>query len=140
MIRSFELGDLEKVKELQEANGLPPGCIPDLMLEDPDGKAIPNPLFVVKRVYEFEGRAAMMCFVKIRTELYFYIDHTVGTPEQRWEMLKEFTEDIKQQAWKLGLDQMTAFVPPDVDESFAKRMIELGFERTKWIPYSMNLE
>jgi hypothetical protein len=140
MFRNFELGDLAKVAALQEANGLPPGCAPDLMLEDPDGKPEPNPLFIVKRVCEFEGQIAMLCFVKLRTELYLYVDHNVGTPEQRWEWLQAFTEDIKQQAWKLGLDQLTAFVPPDVDESFAKRMVELGFERTKWIPYSMNLE
>ena len=140
MIRDFEQSDLGKVVELQEENGLPPECLPDLMIENTEGKVVPNPLFVVKRVFELEGKIAMLCFLKIRTELYFYVDHTVGTPEQRWEMLKEFTEDMKLQACKLGLDQMTAFVPPDVDKSFRKRLEDLGFIQSEWIPYTLNLE
>lgn len=135
MIREFEPKDLPKVMDLLKANDLPVECMPDILIEDE-----PNPLFVVKRVLEHEGQTAMMCFLKIRSELYFFLDHKVGTPEQRWEWLKEFTEDMKHEAWKKGLDQLTAFVPPDIDESFSKRLEELGFIRSKWVPYSLNLE
>lgn len=140
MIRDFEPWDLKKVKELLKANGLPEECMPDLIVVDKAGKKSKNPLFVVKRVYEVDGKTAMICFLKLRSELYFFIDHTVGTPQERWEWLKDFTEDMRQQAWKFGLDQMTAFVPPDVDESFKKRLVELGFQRSPWVPYTMNLE
>jgi hypothetical protein len=140
MIRDFEKADLVTVMDLLEANDLPIACLPDLTIETPEGKQEPNPLFVVKRVMEHEGRTAMMCFLKVRSELYFFIDHRVGTPEQRWQWLKEFTEDMKYEACKKGLDQMTAFVPNDIDESFGKRLEELGFIRSKWVPYSLNLE
>lgn len=140
MIRDFEPWDLTKVKELLKANGLPEACMPDLVVTDRDGRKKKNPLFALRRVYEVNGKTAMICFLKLRSELYFFIDHTVGTPQERWEWLKDFTEDMRQQAWKLGLDQMTAFVPPDVDESFSKRLVELGFHRSRWVPYTMNLE
>lgn len=140
MIRNYEMSEFSKIVKLQEANDLPPECLPDLTIETPDGKQEPNPLFVVKRVLEHDGKIAMMCFLKVRSELYFFIDHTVGTPEERWEMLKEFTEDMKQQAWKLGFDQMTAFVPREIEQSFSKRLKDLGFIQSGFIPYSMNLE
>ena len=139
MIRDFEPHDLTTVKRLMKANGLPLECMPDLIVENALGKKQQNPLFIVKRVYEHKGQPTMICFLKLRSELYFFIDHTVGTPQERWEMLKEFTEDMRQEAWKKGLDQMTAFVPHDVDESFSKRLLELGFIRSPWVPYSMNL-
>lgn len=140
MIRDFGYADFAKMKELLKANDLPAECLPDLVITTPGGKKKPNPLFIVKRVLEHEGQIAMMCFLKIRSELYFFIDHHVGTPEDRWEWLKEFTEDMKREASGKGLDQMTAFVPPDIDASFSKRLEDLGFIKSKWIPYSMNLE
>jgi hypothetical protein len=140
MIRDFEPRDLPKIKDLLAANDLPKECMPDLLVTDELGRKQKNPLFVVQRVFEVEGKTAMLCFLKIRSELYFFIDHTVGTPESRWEWLQEFTEDMRQQAWKLGLDQMTAFVPPDIDESFSKRLKDLGFVKSPWVPYSLNLE
>jgi hypothetical protein len=140
MIRDFEATDLATVKRLMQANGLPPECMPDMVIENHLGQKQQNPLFVVKRVYEYKNETALICFLKLRSELYFFIDHTIGTPEERWQMLKEFTEDMRQQAWKKGLDQMTAFVPPEVDKSFGKRMEDLGFVRGPWVPYSMNLK
>lgn len=141
MIRNFEDADLVKVKEMQQANDLPAECLPDLVVDGEEGLPKQNPLFVVKKVFEHDGKIAMMCFLKIRSELYFFIDHNVATPEKRWAMLQEFTEDMKQEAWKLGLDQMTAFIPRDVDASFSKRLKDLGFIRTDdaWVPYSLNI-
>ena len=114
--------------------------MPDLTVTNGLGQKQKNPLFVVKRVYEADGKTAMICFLKARSELYFFIDHTVGTPEERWKWLQEFTEDMKQRAREAGLDQFTAFVPPEIEESFGKRLIDLGFARSRWVPYSMNLE
>lgn len=140
MIRDFFKADVGKVLELAQENDLPLECLPDLTIETPEGKQEPNPLFVVKRVMEQEDRIAMMCFLKVRSELYFFIDHNVGTPEQRWEWLKEFTEDMKREAWKKGFDQMSCWVPDEIDASFRKRLEELGFIRSKWVSYSLNLE
>jgi hypothetical protein len=139
MIRQFETKDLEKVAQLLAANDLPPECMPDLMIKDKNGNEIPNPLFIVKRVLEHDGQIAMMCFLKVRSELYFFIDHSVADAEGRWEMLKEFTEDMKHEAWHQGFDQMTAFVPRDLEKSFEKRLLDLGFVKSPWQSYSMNI-
>ena len=140
MIRDFEDRDELAVIELLTANELPVECLPDLRTQNAHGNVVPNPLFVVKRVFEREGKAVMICFLKIRSELYFFVDHTVGTPEERWLNLVQFTEDIKFEAAKRGLDQMTAFVPPEMDQAFGKRLEELGFKNSGYVPYSLNIE
>jgi hypothetical protein len=140
LIRNFEDQDEVTVIQLMTANGLPIECLPDLRTRNVEGKIVANPLFVVKRVYEHQGQTAMLCFLKIRSELYLFVDHAAGTPEERWEMLVQFTEDMKVEAAKLGLDQFSAFLPPEIEESFGKRLIELGFQKSPFVCYSMNLE
>lgn len=140
MIRHFEMEELERAKKIHEENGLDERCFPDLQVEDVNGETIANPLFVVKEVFEHEGKPALMSFLKMTSELYLLVDHTVGTPEERWEWLKAFKEHMMVEAWKLGLDQMTAFVPADIEESFAKRLLDMGFVKSPWQSYTLNIE
>jgi hypothetical protein len=140
LIRNFEDQDEVTVIELMTANKLPIECLPDLRTRNVEGKVVNNPLFVVKRVYEHQGQTAMLCFLKIRSELYLFVDHAAGTPEERWQLLQEVTNDMKVEAAKLGLDQMTAFVPPEIEESFGKRLVEMGFIKSAYVPYSLNIE
>jgi hypothetical protein len=140
MIRNFEDSDIEKAREVHAANELPATCFPNLTQTSSAGKEEPNPLFVVKSVYEHEGRPALFSFLKITSELYLLVDHTVGTPEERWTWLQEFKEHVKCEAWRLGLEQMTAFVPREIEASFEKRLLELGFIRSPWQSYTLNIE
>lgn len=140
MIRNFEQEDIPRAREIHADNKLPENCFPNLTITTPTGKEEPNRLFIVNRVFEHEGRPAMMSFLKITSELYLILDHTVGTPEERLEWLKELKEDMKHEAWKHGLEQMTAFVPLDIEESFAKRLEELGFVKSAYSPWTLNLE
>lgn len=140
MIRKFEPQDMEQARKIHRENGLPDSCFPDLIVMGSDGEETENPLFIERAVFEQDGQAAMMCFLKVRSELYLLLDHTVGTPEERWDWLKEFKDYMTQRAWQLGLDQMTAFVPSDVDKSFRKRLEDLGFVRSAWEPYTLNVE
>jgi len=140
MIRPFEDRDFTTAQQIHAANGLDQCCLPDLTIITPTGKQEANPLFVVKSVYEHEGKPALMSFLKITSELYLLVDHAVGTPEQRWEWLQEFKEHMKREAWRLGLEQMTCFVPPDIETSFEKRLRDLGFVKSPWQSYTLNIE
>jgi len=140
MIRPFEDRDADRARQIHDANGLAQSCLPDLMVTTPKGEQEPNPLFVVKSVYEHAGQPALMSFLKITSELYLLVDHTVGTPEERWQWLLEFKEHMKREAWRLGLEQMTCFVPPEIEASFEKRLVELGFIKSPWQSYTLNIE
>lgn len=140
MIRHFSFEEIEKAREIHKANGLDERCFPDLTITTPEGKTEPNPLFMVKEVFEHEGKPVLMSFLKITSELYLLVDHTVGTPEERWEWLKAFKEHMKVEAWRLGLDQMTAWIPTDIEESFAKRLEVMGFIKSPWQSWTLNIE
>jgi hypothetical protein len=146
VIREFDFAptmfqsDLEKAREIHRANGLDERCFPNLTIKNAQGEEVPNPLFVAKEIFEAEGKPVMMCFLKMTSELYLLIDHNVGTPEERWEWLQEFKEFMKRRAWQLGLEQMTAFVPTEIEESFSKRLLDLGFVKSPWQSYTLNVE
>jgi hypothetical protein len=129
VIREFQISDVERTREIHVANGLPDNCFPDLA----------DPLFVVKLAVEYEGKPVMASFLKGQSELFLVVDHTAGTPEQRWEWLQDMTVEMKRKAWELGLDQMSAWIPPEIADSFEKRLIELGFTESKWRCFTCNL-
>jgi hypothetical protein len=140
VIREFKEGDIPLVEAIHKQNDLPANCLPNLMIVDKDGKTVPNPLFITKQVFENDGKPVMMAFLKVTAEVFVFVDHTVGTPEERWAWMLEFNEHIKQQAWKHGLEQITAFVPPEIEQSFAKRLEDMGYIRSPWQSYTLNLE
>lgn len=120
---------------IHEESGLPEACIPDIFV----GKD-PNKLFIEKTVLEIDGKITMMSFLKVTSEVFVLVDHKQGTPEERWEWMKELKLYMQQQAWKHGLDQMTAFIPPEVEESFGKRLLELGFLKSAYVPYTLVID
>ena len=141
MIRPFEDFDMPRAIEIHQANGLDGRCMPNLTITNAEGKEVPNPLFIVKAVKMHEGQSAVMGFLKVTSELYLLIDHTVGTPEQRLEWLKEGVEYIKQKAWRHGIEQITVFVPTEIEASFGPRLVDdLQFIRSPWQSYTLNLE
>jgi hypothetical protein len=139
MIREFQEGDIPLVEAIHKQNDLPTNCLPNLTIADTEGKTVMNPLFITRSVFEANGKAAMMAFLKVTAEVFVFVDHTVGTPEERWEWMKKFNEHIRQQAWKHGLEQITAFVPPEIEESFAKRLLDMGYVKSPWQSYTLNI-
>jgi len=129
LIRDFEIADLQNLSKIHEANGLPPNCFPDHK----------DPLFLVKSILEHEGQAVMACFLKVTSEVYLLVDHAKGTPEQRWEWLRQLTAHMKQEAWSRGLNEMSCWVPPEIEKSFGKRLTELGFVKSPWQSYTLDL-
>ena len=135
MIRDFEPQDIPDLVRIHEQSGLPENCLPDLFY---NGEL--NALFVVKAVYEHEGEAVMMSFLKIRSEVYVLVDHEKGEPEDRWQWMKELRDYMVERARDKGLDQMTCFIPTEIEKSFAPRLAEMGFVKSPWQSYSLNIE
>lgn len=129
LIRDYNSEDLEAVKSIHASNALPNACLPD-----PE-----NPLFVLGQVVESKGQVAMAVNVKLNGELFLTLDHSAGTPQELWIALQAISESICAAASAKGLDQLTAWLPPELEESFGKRMLEMGYMRSKWICYTRNL-
>ena len=132
--------DLHLAQKIHRENELPEGCFPNLYVTNERGELEKNPLFIIRAVCETpEGRPAMMAFGKLQAELYLLIDHKVGTAEERWAWMQEFKDWVAREAWRNGLEQITCWVPPEIDKSFSKRLEKMGFQKSKYVPYTLNL-
>jgi hypothetical protein len=130
IMRAYEPRDKEAINKIHKTNNLPPNCLPDT----------DNPLFVLGQVVEMNGKVAMAVNVKLNGELFLTLDHTAGTPEQLWEALQAISKSICDAAYVRGLDQVSAWLPPEIEDSFGKRMLEMGYVKSPWVCYTRNLE
>jgi hypothetical protein len=137
MIRDFTLSDLPNAVEVFQQNGLPANCFPPLYI-DVNGVLEENKLFVEKQIMMQDGEPVMSCFLKITAEIYLVLDHTKGTPEERLEWLTEMRDEMAVRAATKGLDQVTCWIPPDLEKSFGPRLVDLGFQKS-WQSYTFNL-
>jgi hypothetical protein len=129
MIRQFEPGDLESLKAIHKANKLPEPCLPDL----------DDPLILHKVILEHDSKVVMASFLRGVSEIYLLVDHGIGTPEDRWKWLQEIRDHMAEAAWSLGLDGISAWIPPEIEKSFASRLLELGYIRSPWTCYTLAL-
>lgn len=140
MIRQFTKEDSLQAFAIHRANGLPDNCMPEFYTYNEKQELVPNPLLLIKAVHENgHGKPSMMAFVKITGELFLLLDHTVGTPEERWEWLNEFKDWMANEAWKNGLEQISAWVPPEMNDAFGPRLEEMGFVRSPYVCWTLNL-
>jgi len=120
-VRDFASSDIEKAKEIHEANHFN-FKFPDLF----------SPLFIIKKVVEVDGEVVAIVAGKIETELYLWVSHDNANPEQRWAAVQQLNEAFMEEAyWEKGVDQCVCWVPVVIEKSFAKRLKSLGFSRDR---------
>jgi hypothetical protein len=140
IIREYEGSDLGALMRVHEANGLPANCFPELVIADrKTHRLVLNPLFIVREVGMEGDEPAVAGFVKLTGEAFIILNHAVGDPEKRWEWLQQITDHCERLAWARGLDELTAWIPPDLVDSFEKRLKDLGFERSPWVSFTKKL-
>jgi hypothetical protein len=99
-----------------------------------------DPLFIVKVTSEDDGQPVQGIALKIQAECYIWVDSQWATPEKRWEKLQQLTEAAKEAAWSKGLDCIVAVVPPEIADSFEKRLTQIGMTRDRnWPKFSFDL-
>lgn len=140
IIREYEGPDLGPLMRIHTANGLPDNCFPEILITDKKTqRLVLNPLFVVREVGVEGEERAIAGFVKLTGEAFVIVNHEVGTPEQRWEWLQAITDRVEKLAWARGLDELTCWIPPDLVDSFEKRLKDLGFDRSPWVSFTKKL-
>ena len=141
MVREYSPLDLGRLLQIHNQNGLPENCFPELVTQDQrTGRVVDNPLFLVKEVVDDAGQPVMAGFARATAEVFLVVDHTAGTPEQRMEWLKELTRTVASKSWARGLDELTAWLPPEIEQRFGKRLLGLGFIKSPWVSYTLPLE
>lgn len=129
MIRPYVDNDLDSVKSIHGRSGLPNVCLPYLR----------NPNFIVKQVAEVSGKVVQAGFLKRQAEAFVLVDHDYSTPGERWEILQDLTAHVVNAGAKEGIEHISAWIPPQVESSFGKKLLSLGFVRSPWPCYTLIL-
>ena len=140
-IRKYDRADLARMMQIHSDNGLPPECFPDLVIKDKKtGRLVDNPLYHIAYVCAVDGAPVVGGFLKLTNEAYLIVDHTAGTPQERWDWVQALASHVCDLAFARGMDEVTAWLPPElVDTSFEDRMRAMGFERSKWVSFTKKL-
>jgi len=129
VIREYRDSDKWAFRTIHEASGF------DYKFPDLD-----DPLFIYKGTVEEEGQVVQGILLKLQAEVYLYVSPTWGTPEDRWNRLLELTEAAKLAGWQKGLDCLVCVVPPEIADSFEKRLQQIGMVRDRpWPKFSFDL-
>jgi hypothetical protein len=154
-IREYQESDLAALRAIHASQGFA-YPLPDLS----------NPLFVTKLILSDseansrEGEAANgdvrernaaqpappqqkiigAALLRLTAEAYLLLDPSVGTPRQRWQWLLQLHAATERDAWQRGLEDVHAWLPPQIAQKFGKRITHLGWRRDDaWTPYCKRL-
>lgn len=125
IIRAYETKDGPAVREMHRAQGL--------------GYEFPkldDPTFFIRLVGEHEEKIVQAAFAHLTAEIYFMLRRDVGTPLERHLWFLEMQEVGRELARKPGgLDDLHAFLPPQLERAFAKRLMAHGWKKALWPAY-----
>jgi hypothetical protein len=126
LIRDFQPGDADALKELHKAQGFD-YALPDLS----------NPLFLVRKVREVDGRVVGAMFLRITAETFLV---TAGSPVEKGRAILELQPEVLREAYEKGLSEVVCVVPPEISESFAPVLERMGWSKTRdWPMYQKEL-
>jgi len=153
-VRSYEETDLQKLQSIHATQGFS-YPFPDLR----------NPLFMTKLVLldesgreEAAGRTGAQdgaeadrscapaenivgaALLRLTAEAYLLLDPNAGSPRERWEWLLGLHAVTEREAARRGLEDVHAWLPPEIAAKFGKRLARLGWIRDDvWTPYCRKL-
>ena len=153
-VRAYEESDLKELQRIHAVQGF--------SYEFPD---LGNPLFLTKLVLVAEesgreeaaeeqscrdgasaaadapaGKIVGAALLRLTAEAYLLLDPKAGTPRERWEWLLGLHGVTEREAHGRGLEDIHAWLPPEIAGKFGKRLAKLGWVKDDaWTPYCKRL-
>lgn len=123
MVRDYREEDAEAVKEIHASQGF--------AYTTPD---FANPLFLVKKVREVDGRVVAAMCLRLTCETYLFVE---GSPEAKGRSIMELQPEVLREAYEKGLSDVVCVIPPEIAESFAPVLERMGWSKDRdWPMYS----
>jgi hypothetical protein len=137
LIREYREGDLEALKAIHARQ--------DFSYEFPH---LENPLFLTKIVLtdgESDGTSGQQilaaALLRLTAEAYLLLDPASGSPREKWQRLLALHDAARRDAWRRGLEDVHAWLPPPIAKKFGRRLSRLGWIRDDaWTPYCKKLD
>jgi hypothetical protein len=130
IVRDYCPEDKEALEDIHRTQGL------DYKLSD-----LEAPLVIVKKVaVDEDGKIIGAIYGKLQLELALLLDQDLG-PAGKMDVINALDGSVKDSAYEQGLDQQVAYLPPGIEEKFAKRLKLLGWQpmREGWKPWCFDL-
>ena len=104
-------------------------------------KDFDTPLFPVKRAVVNESNYPIAtAALKVVGEAYLWMDHSLGTAEDRMIALATLNADLAARAREIGFDQVHCVLPPEIAKRFGERLEALGWKPARnWPLYTFQL-
>jgi hypothetical protein len=127
MIRDYRAEDAEAIKSIHNSQGF------DYSLSD-----LSDPLFLVKKVREVNGRVVAAMVLRLTAETFLLVE---GSPEAKGRAVLELQPEVLREAYEKGLSEVVCVVPPEISESFAPVLERMGWVRARtWPLYQKELD
>ena len=124
-IRDWVDSDMEKLAQFHREMG------PRFPLPESFG-----PLFAVRKaVVDENGEVVALATVKLIGEAYIWLN-TSESGFKRAKCVKLLNESCSQEASRLGIDEVSAWIPPKLMRCFKGALAKLGWRKSPWRNWS----
>lgn len=102
--------------------------------------SVDSPLFIVKKVYEHDGKVIGAELLKLQAETYLMLDCNLD-PVEKTRVIAHLSHAVEREAYNRGLDTLVAYIPEDISTKFTKRLNLLGWDKARkgWITWFREL-
>lgn len=128
-VRDYTDADKTAVEQIHRDSGM-----------DYQFPAVDSPLFVVKKVYELDGRIIGAEFLKLQAEAYLMLSCDLDALEKT-RVIAHLSRETEREAYNQGLDTIAAYIPEDISNKFTKRLTLLGWDKARagWVTWFREL-
>lgn len=120
MIRDYDQKDFPALKSIYTAQGF-----------DYPMPNISEPLFMVRKVREVNGRVVGGLFLRLTAETFLLVE---GSPMVKARSIRELQPSVVAEAYQKGLSEMICVVPPEISKEFTLPLTKMGWELTREWP------
>jgi hypothetical protein len=130
-IREYRPEDLDALKKMHAAQGL----------DYPFPADLSDPIFLVRLVLEEKPNVPLMAMLlRLTCEAYLLAYPKLDTPFERMRRFLALHRAMEKAAFDRGLQDVSAFLPPQVAKPFGRRLERLGWVKDPWTCYVKRLE
>ena len=87
---------------------------------------------LAKRVVESGQQIIAGAAARVMVEALFWIDPQWESPRWRMEAFKLLHQEMRQELKDKGIAEAHAWLPPEIERPFGRRLIQLGWQRPVW--------
>jgi hypothetical protein len=128
-VRHAQPRDFEALRQLHAQQGLSYE-LPDLNRED----------WAIQAVLETHARRPEMAvLLRSTAETYFLVGSDAGSKKERIGKILALQQAVGEHAKSKGLRDVCCWLPPQMNETFGKLLMHIGWKKPEWISYFKEL-